>query len=460
MKPFFSWLLQSKDKRHARTASVLAGALICVAIGFVGYRAGAMAQKDKFTAALREQERLAAIAEQERASSASRPIEGPSFAYDFENDPVGTALVGKVPTLLETILSRHRSRAEYSTSDFPLSPERHALFRSQVRDAMLRSLPDAKGWTAVDAEVRDSSVASKFTAKRVATVEVNGLAVEVSTLTIHDTGDVVPVAACFPATLPAPGVIAFSGHSHTPLRELVVDRASYQSGIASRLCEAGFASIAVSKIDSGTMSELFQQKRERWREGRWADDEEEAATTLLGTGDYIIPARQLMANIAALEFFAQDRRVDYRKIGATGVSLGGWLTLQTTLVNPRIKAVANFGGMWSYLEEPTRRMNNLSNFEGINDFSQLFPGIWRLGDQNRFLFAAAPVAMLTGYGRQDAPYTNYVNYFHPKISEQYRVLGRPEALELYVHDGGHILPPEATISFFKQQFGSVLRSAD
>jgi hypothetical protein len=180
-----------------------------------------------------------------------------------------------------------------------------------------------------------------------------------------------------------------------------------------------------------------------------ADDELEAGLTLLAVGDYPIPARQQMANISAVEFLANDQHVDFTRIGAAGVSAGGWMALQTALLSPRIKAVSNFGGMWSYLEAYADA-KSLPEFEGVNDLTQLYPGIFLLGDQNRFVLAAPPIVMQIGYGEADYPYTKYKKYFYPLIKDQYETLGYGANLHEVTHKGGHVYPSRQVVDFFKR----------
>ena len=376
------------------------------------------------------------------------------YSYDFENDPIGAAFYGRVPPFLDNIFDRYVRFREYSTDMFPLPPDQYAVFQKKIIDALVQSMtgPDGKGesWVVRNPAGKRSQVLNRFTVKPIDVVEVEGRQIELSTITVHDTGDVIPVAACFPDRTPAPGVVLFSGHTHYGLRELFIDRQSYQRAMALRLCEAGFATAALEKIDSGIVSEIFQQRGEKWRADDWADDEFQAATFLLGVGDYLIPGRQLMANIALTEMFAADPRVDHERMGAAGISLGGWLTLQTALVNDRIKVVANYGGMWAYVDHLLED-RVYENFEGINDYSQLSIGLWRLGDQNRFFLAAAPLVMLWGYGRADAPYTEYVDYFHPVIEKQYAAIGATENLEVHIHEDGHVMPAEVVTDFLRRR---------
>lgn len=379
--------------------------------------------------------------------------------YDFENDPIGKALYGKIPAYAENAVERYKRFRRYSTDDFPMKPEAYAVYREEVRRALINSMtgPSGKGedWLVMDASKKGSHVLEKFDVEPIETVDVHDSDVELYKMTIHETGDVIPFGMCAPKKTPAPAVILFSGHTaEGGLRELFVDRDSYQKAMALRLCEQGFVTLALEKPDSGVSTMHFQHRGERWERedepGGGADDEFETASTFLAIGDYLIPGRQLMANIAALEFLAADERVDHNHIGAAGVSLGGWLTLHTALVNSRIKAVANFGGMWAYIDD-TLESGKFERFEGVNDYSQLIPGIWRLGDQNRFILAAAPLVMITGYGELDYPYTEYEGFFFPVVPQQYEALGASENIEVIRHEQGHTFPVKEVIGFFSRR---------
>ncbi|MDH3639554.1 MAG: acetylxylan esterase [Gammaproteobacteria bacterium] len=317
--------------------------------------------------------------------------------------------------------------------------------------------PEGPGsrWVVENNTTKVSHILDRIEKAFVDTVTVKDTRLELYTIKIKDTEDIVPIALCLPTQTPAPGIILYSGHTaEGGLRDLFVDDDSYQKAMARRLCEAGFATLAVEKIDSGLMTMHFQRRGERFtveREpGGGADDELEAATTLLGVGDYLIPGRQLMANIAALEILSADPRVDHTRIGAAGVSAGGWMALHSALVNARIKAVANYGGMWSYLEA-TMEKPDYKDFQGITDFTQLIPGIWKLGDQNRFVLAVPPLVMQIGYGQLDHPYTTYKKYFFPVVGQQYEMLGARGNLEIVTHKKGHEFPPAPIISFFKRR---------
>ena len=104
----------------------------------------------------------------------------------------------------------------------------------------------------------------------------------------------------------------FSGYTTHRLHDLVINPDSYQQGVAVRLAQAGFASIAVEKIDTGYLS----------RHGTKGNDENVAATLML-SWDSVLRSHQLRACLAATEILASHSRVDETRIGATGVSLGG-----------------------------------------------------------------------------------------------------------------------------------------
>ena len=105
--------------------------------------------------------------------------------------------------------------------------------------------------------------------------------------------------------------------------------------------------------------------------------------------------------------------------------------------------------MWSYLETHMENIN-LAKFEGVNDFSQSFPDIFRFGDQNRFVLAVAGSKMQIAYGEMDIPYVEHKKYYFPLVRNQYDALDKNEMLEEVIHKGGHEFSPNEVISFFKE----------
>jgi dienelactone hydrolase len=224
-------------------------------------------------------------------------------------------------------------------------------------------------------------------------------------------------------------VLVLSGHSQHGLRDLVLDLDSYQRGIATRLARAGFVTAAVEKVDSGTLS----------RTRGTGSDEDLVAALHLGLGT-TTRALQLKAALAATDLLARHPRVDPSRIGATGVSLGGWLALQTALLDDRIGAVADFG----------RKTRTLTS-EPV-DWCHALPGLLALGDRNLFQLAYAPRPLLAGHGRMDAAsaHDGPVHFERP-LRAQYQALGHGARLQYLVHDGGDTMPDRAVIDYFRRE---------
>ena len=246
-----------------------------------------------------------------------------------------------------------------------------------------------------------------------------------------------PIVLCLPpgdGTHPA--VASLPGHGEHPLHDLVFGEDSYQKGIAARLARAGFASVAVEKVDSGYLS----------RSAPAGVDEKDIAGFRLAMGS-LVRAVQLMATSAAVEILASHPRVDESRIGATGVSLGGWLAVQTALLNDRIKAVAEYGTKTVYLPDEVEA----EEFVGIGDICHVIPETFRLGDRNLLLLPLAPKPLLSGHGgpTDKASHGQYERYYKDVFEAQYEALGKAENFRYHMHDGGHATHPETVIAFFK-----------
>ncbi|MBG86805.1 MAG: hypothetical protein CMO80_07890 [Verrucomicrobiales bacterium] len=354
-------------------------------------------------------------------------------------DPIADSLDGVLKPSVAVFLEHHHKVAKYRNSDFPMERSRFREFRNDLVSEFIQAL-NLEDWVVRNPSSKDSPIATWFKDRVVARKEIHGVRVEIHAVTIHPSGLVVPAVVCLPAgDVKVPGVCTFSGHSGRGLNDMVVNLESYQQGIATRLAQAGIASIAVEKIDTGYLS----------RNGARGVDEKEIASLLLGHRE-VLRAHQIRACIAAVEILAAHPRVDETRIGATGVSLGGWLTIQTAMFNDRIKAVADFG-------RKTRTISTEmtpAKYRGQGDLCHIIPGILALCGRNIHPLALAPMPMLAGHGIKDTgSHAEHLENYRQLGEAQYQRLGARDNYTYLVHAGGDTMPAQETIAWFRKQFG-------
>ncbi len=338
---------------------------------------------------------------------------------------------------MEALIGEFRALRKYKASDFPLEPERFAEFRREIVSEFERAL-GLEDWAVRSPEGKRSPISHLFSDRAVARIRQGGVEMEAHVIKLGDTGLEVPAVICLPpGNGPYPAVAALPGHGEHPLHDLVLGEESYQRGICARLARAGFASVAVEKVDSGYLS----------RDGWAGVDEREIAGFRLAMGSPV-RAVQLMATLAAVEMLAAHPRVDAARMGATGVSLGGWLAIQTALLNDRIRAVAEYSTKTVYLSDET----GPGDFSGATDLCHVIPGSFRLGDRNLLMIPFAPRPLLSGHGgpTDKGSHGQHERYYKSIFERQYRALGREEAFRYHIHDGGHATHPETVISFFEE----------
>jgi hypothetical protein len=359
-------------------------------------------------------------------------------AQDSNEDPIAPILKPHLKATVNVILETYQNKRKYKDGDFPLSAAKFARFRNQVTQQFVSTLGLEK-WTVRELREKESPIAGRFIDKHLKTIEHHGIQMEVHVIEIPETGMTVPAVVCLPAgTKRQPGICVFSGHSRHGLRDLVLDLSSYQSGIAVRLAKAGFVTIAVEKIDTGYLS----------RNGLRGIDEDPIATFGLYWGQ-LTRAHQLMACVAASEILATHPRVDETRIGATGVSLGGWLSVQTAMLSDRIKAVADFG-VKTVTVPPGMQVDS---FQGMADLCHILPGMLSICDRNLMSLAYCPRPMLAGHGRKHA--TSHAQgpvHYRAVYEKQYAELGLADQYEYRVHNGGDTMPVDITIEYFNRQF--------
>lgn len=153
--------------------------------------------------------------------------------------------------------------------------------------------------------------------------------------------------------------------------------------------------------------------------------------------------------IRFVDYLRSRPDVDPQRIGMTGSSGGGTLTLYTTAVEPRIAAASALAAVadWKWL------------FRFIGGDPEMYPrNVVRIADYATLLRLAAPRPMLVGVGRKDdmfppRPARRVVD----RARDAYRTLGHPERLALYVDKYPHGLKPgrrRATYRFFQKHLTS------
>ena len=366
-------------------------------------------------------------------------------AQERAADPLAVILRPALRPTVATVLETHRKGRSYRDDDFPLPAERFTAFRDEIVQRLEQSLGLAE-WAVRNPQGKQNALRGRFRDRLLKTITHHGVQMEVHVVEFPETGAVVPLVVCLPpGDAVHPGVCVFSGHSRHGLRDLVVDLDSYQRGAATRLARAGFVTVAVEKIDTGYLS----------RDGQDGVDENEIATFNLAWGR-LTRAHQLMACLAAAEILAGHPRADETRIGATGVSLGGWLSVQTALLSDRIAAVADFGRKTVAVPPGIAP----AQFRGMSDLCHIIPGMASVCDRNLLSLAWCPRPMLAGHGRKDTgSHLQGPIHYRQLFAAQYEKLGKAEFYEYHIHAGGDTMPTDAAIDYFRRQFNSPPRNS-
>lgn len=359
-----------------------------------------------------------------------------------QSDPLAPILGPHLKPTVAILLDHYRAKRKYVNSDFPMTRDKFTGFKAEIRTELARTL-GITDWVVRSPAGKKSPIADQFEDRLIKTISLHGVTVELHAVTLEPTGLIVPMALCLPngdTPQPTPGVCVFSGHTTHGLHDLVVNLSSYQQGVAVRLAQAGFASIAVEKIDTGYLS----------RNGTKGNDENAAATLMLSWGS-VLRSHQLRACLAATEILAGHARVDETRIGATGVSLGGWLAVQTAMLNDRITAVADFGMKTRSISADV----SPEQYQGQRDLCHILPGMLSLSDRNLMPVVLAPIPMLAGHGRNDAAsQREHAANYRTICEAQYSALDAAEDYSYLIHAGGDTMPSEEAIDWFKQRFAN------
>ncbi len=371
---------------------------------------------------------------------------GTGRAAEKLDDPLEAILRPVVKPTMAHAVENYRKKRRYRESDFPMNEADFVAFQNDVVTNFARTLK-LTDWIVRDPDGKQNALAGKYRDRLLQTITHHGVRMEVHLIEIVETGYRIPAVVCLPdGEDRRPGICVFSGHSRHGLRDLTIDLENrVQRGLATRLAQAGFVTIAVEKIDTGYLSKTFPD----------GSDERELAPHLLSWGR-VVRAQQLMACLAAAEILAQHPRVDESRMGAAGVSLGGWLSMQTALLNHRITAVADFGMKELHVDPHIKPAEFKGEFQmgGNADLCHCLPGMLSICDRNLLSLPYCPRRLLAGHGRRDKlSHGQALTHYKAVFEKQYAALGKPENFQYVLHEGGDVMPDQTVIVWFREVFG-------
>lgn len=211
---------------------------------------------------------------------------------------------------------------------------------------------------------------------------------------------------------PWPAVVCIHGHGGT--RRSPYDARTVYRGFADALARAGFVTIAV---DVG-QHEIY-----------------EAGGTLLG--------ERLHDLVRCVDYLAEQKNVDARRIGCAGLSLGGEMAMWLGALDERVAATLSCGFLTTMdqLEQGHCLCWKLEGLRQRVDFADLYALI-------------APRALQCQNGLAEPPQDFCVPLAREALAEIARTyvdLGASERCELHVHDGGHVVDVEAAVAFLTRE---------
>jgi len=207
---------------------------------------------------------------------------------------------------------------------------------------------------------------------------------------------------------PFPAIVCIHGHGGT--RESVHDPASAYRGFAAELGKHGFVTIACN---------VGQHELQ------------EAVRTVPGER-----AWDLMRCVDLLEAMPQ---VDRARIGCAGLSLGGEMAMWLAALDPRIAATVSCGFLTTMdqLEQGHCMCWKLDGMRERVDFADIYALIAPRALQCQNGLAEPPTDFCVPLARQA----------FAEVQRAYADLGAADAVELHVHDGGHVVDVPALLAF-------------
>jgi dienelactone hydrolase len=229
---------------------------------------------------------------------------------------------------------------------------------------------------------------------------------------------------------PVPLVIAQHGIGSTPESPFGPPEAAYHS-YGRELVKAGFAVLAPFNLRS-----IPSRNRV------------ERLTRLAGT---TLPGLEFTRLQHLLDAVLEDPRVDGKRVGMWGVSLGGMATMFFTPLEPRIKVSVVSAWFNHRLAKMAVPDPDYTSFLDTAEEHAFFSGWLTEFADHDVVSLICPRPILVDHGKKDriADWHDLEKEFTAGRAH-YEKLGMPERAQLHLHDGGHEASAEVGVAFMRK----------
>jgi dienelactone hydrolase len=153
-----------------------------------------------------------------------------------------------------------------------------------------------------------------------------------------------------------------------------------------------------------------------------------------------LPGLHLYDLRGVTEFVLNLTGADPSRVGVTGLSGGGTMTVQAGAYDETFKAMAVFCGCHSYADYARGR-------DGCGQ--QIVPGLYPTLDTPELICLMAPRPVLLGQGRRDVTFNTFLlARFARQARRAYRALGAASRVKLHLYDLAHQVDIDAAETFF------------
>lgn len=209
---------------------------------------------------------------------------------------------------------------------------------------------------------------------------------------------------------PAPGVLYVCGHAMHGTHNY-----QYNGQMWAR---RGYACLIVETIEQSDNRGEHHGFQKQWH-NHW-----------LSLG-YTSAGGETLNSLRALDVLARDPQVDAQRLGATGISGGGALSLYLGILDPRLKAIASLCGI-------STPHDAIANRRMLGHCDCIYPFNLACRDIAEYAALMAPRAALVCSGDNDALYhPDEIRALGARIARGFELQGAADRFKLLTHDCGH-----------------------